>query len=105
MDVAVTQFAPIDELDAQFETALCSGKHFLFADTEQLVEFDKGRDSRLAHADGADFFGFNQRYFNLFTGAKPRQRRASHPASGSAPHDDDMFYGHISSPFMKPIAL
>ena len=72
MDIAVAQFAPIDELDAELETALHRGQHFALVNFKQAIEVEKRRDSRFANPDRADFLGFDQGDRDVPAGAKPR---------------------------------
>ncbi len=61
VDVAVSQLAPVDELNAQLEAALHCGEHFRLVDFEQPLEIDERGNSRLAHPDCADGLAFDQR--------------------------------------------
>ena len=59
VNVAVTQLAPIDELNAKLEAALDSGEQLTLVNLEQLVELYEGWYGRFAHPNGADGFGLD----------------------------------------------
>ena len=65
VDIAVAQFSPVDELDAQFEAALNCRQQFAFVNFEQAVEIEEGRYRRFADADCADHLRFDQRYGHI----------------------------------------
>ena len=89
VDVAVTDPAPVHELDAELERA-----HGL-ADERALVQVQRGvveldhRDRRLAHADDADLLGLHEpdriRWVQYL-----RQRRRGHPPGSATADDHDL---------------
>src|SRR3546814_6187271 len=60
VDVAVALTPPIDEFDAEFEGRLGRLHELGFVEPEEVVEILHLRQRRLADADGADLFGFDE---------------------------------------------
>ena len=104
VDVTVADFAPVDELDAQFETSLHSRQHFAFVNFEQFVEIKKRGNGSFADANRANFLGFNERNRHFPARNKPRERRSGHPTGGAAPHYYDIIYRHCARPLAICIA-
>src|SRR4051794_28678748 len=88
VDVAVAPPRPVDELDAELERRLRFADEFVFIDSEQAIEVEQRRYGRLANADGADLFRFNQGDRHS-SGNQLRKRRSRHPPRSAAADDDD----------------
>ena len=86
--VAMAFTAPAIERDAELEAAFCLAQEFGLVDAQRLIEMADLRDRRLAHADRADCFAFDQ--FDPVVGRQePRQQCRRHPAGGPAAGDQD----------------
>ena len=81
--------APVQELDAQLETALGLADEFILVDLQHAVEELDHRDRRLADADGADLLALHQRDGDL-AAQDLGQGRGGHPAGGAAAGDHDL---------------
>ena len=88
VDVSVADLPPVVELDAELEGTLGLTNELRFVDFEQAVELRKRRNRRLAHPDGPNFFGLNERDFD--SAAKGlRDCRGAHPTGRAAADNDD----------------
>ena len=90
--VFMAELRPVLELDAQFDGALGFAKEFVLVDAEGVVEQADRRNRRFAHADGADFGGFDHSYRAAAGPKAPRQNCSGHPARGAAAHDGNVAY-------------
>ena len=88
MDVARTEAAPIDELDAQLERAAYRAHELDFIDLQRVVEGAQVRNGGLTDAHRADVLGLDQ--VDRERRQRARERRRRHPAGGSAANDDDV---------------
>ena len=90
VDIAMAKTRPVDELDAQLVGRVRFADELVLVDPEHGVEQVDLRDRRLADADGADGFGFDQLDFKARKAADDfRQRGRGHPAGSSAADDHD----------------
>ena len=88
MKISFSLFAPIVELDAQFESGLGRRHELGFIDTEKPIESGEGRDRTFAHTHGADHIAFNQRNFDRPPHG-PRNGGCRHPSRCSAAGDNN----------------
>lgn len=89
VDVAVAAPRPVDELDPQLEGRLSRRHELGFVDAEHLVERQYVGNRRLAHPDGADGVGFDERDRHFFRVEQARQRSRRHPPGRSTADDHD----------------
>ena len=94
MHVAVVGLPPAVERDAELERAAGRAEERILVEAQRLVEQANLRDRRLADADRADLFGFDQPDAVAALQQRP-QRRRRHPARGAAAGDDDRGSGGI----------
>ncbi len=92
VDVAVALLPPVDELDAQLEGRLGPLHELGFVEREQLVELLDRRDRRLADADGADRFAFDQLDF-VEALEQLAEQRGGHPTRRAAADDENLAHG------------
>src|SRR5690348_70387 len=97
MDVAIADPPPIAELDTELDGRLGSLHELGLADAQRVVEIADVGKRRLAHADGADFVGFDQADRDCLTLELVRERRGCHPAGGSSAHHANTFDGPVSN--------
>ena len=88
MHVAVARLAPAVESDAELERAAGGAEKGVLIQPQRLVEQADLRDGRLADADGADLFGFDQPDA-VAAFEQAAEGRRGHPARGAATGDDD----------------
>src|SRR5690606_4859779 len=86
--VAMTQLAPVLELDSQFEGRLRCAHNLALVEPKQHLEGAKCRDRRFADANGPDVVGLHERDVEQGTELLC-QRRGRGPAGRAASGDDD----------------
>src|SRR5262245_28589238 len=93
MHVAAPEFAPVHELDAEFESGLATAHELALIEAEKGVESLQTRDARFADTDGTDLIRLHDADARAGIRQCLRQSGRGHPAGGSAAQDDDPFDG------------
>ena len=91
VDVRIADARPVDELDAEFERALRAFHEIDLVDLEHVVEYFQMRHGCFAHADGADFFRFDEPD-RILAAQHLGTCRCRHPAGRAAADDHDVSY-------------
>src|ERR1051325_3560358 len=89
MQVAVSEPAPVAELDAELEGRLGATDEVVLVDAEEPVEQLDRRDGGFPDADRSDLRRLDQLDAGDRSVADPRQRGRRHPAGRAAADDGD----------------
>src|SRR5947209_17367608 len=90
MEIAFSECAPIDKLNAKLERALGRGEELILVQTQHVVECDERRDRRFANADRADLVRLHEDDFDRAARERSRQGGCGHPAGSSSADDDNL---------------
>src|SRR3982750_2584366 len=93
MHVAASELAPVNELDAEFESRLATAHELALIEAEKGIEGLETWNAGLANADGADLVRSNAA--DVCAGIRERlgECGSGHPAGGAAAQDDYLFDG------------
>src|SRR5688572_6447543 len=83
---------PVFKLDSQFKCRIGRFDKFTFFNSQVFNELMDAGHSRLAYADGADEFGFNQRDLDIDLFQPTRQIGRGHPTRSTTTDNQDSFY-------------
>ena len=83
MHVRMAFLVPVDELDAELESAVRVLQELVFVDAQHAIELRDRRDRRLADTDDADLGGFDERDGQSWA-EHARKRRSGHPSCRAA---------------------